>query len=408
MFDRACGKPAQSRFATSVGVPEKLPSPGAEAASNDLLRRLAEIVHGDWDLNSQFANEGSIEMARVAELLNCLFAKLSTTITDNTANTITLSKITPELEKLSAELAANARIQATHAEEIASAVSSLHAASRDLKSIVEFIDRTALQTKLLSINASIEAARAGEKGRAFGVVAEEIQKLSQETSQANARIAAALGGISDQIEKTRKAAGISQTDSRSTEIKDSLSNLAATQADQALALSAMAKQSHSTCDHLVLGVGVFRLRAHERARRAVEALAADPRLGKSNRELQEDVLREFITRNPAFELVYMTDISGRQITSNIAQLDFKAAYGTNGFGSDWSGRPWFHGAKDRNGTFASDVYRSAASQDFCFTVSTLIRGSNGKATAVLGADIRLEHMLLESADVNGSSHKSAR
>lgn len=47
-----------------------------------------------------------------------------------------------------------------------------------LNGIVEIAE----QTNLLSLNASIEAARAGEAGKGFSVVASEVQKLADETS----------------------------------------------------------------------------------------------------------------------------------------------------------------------------------------------------------------------------------
>ncbi len=57
---------------------------------------------------------------------------------------------------------------------------------RQIEKFASVISGIASKTKLLSLNASIEAARAGEHGRGFGVVADEIKKLSEST-QSNAK-----------------------------------------------------------------------------------------------------------------------------------------------------------------------------------------------------------------------------
>lgn len=44
------------------------------------------------------------------------------------------------------------------------------------------------QSKILSVNASIEAARAGVNGKGFGVVAEEMMKLSEQTAEVNKKV----------------------------------------------------------------------------------------------------------------------------------------------------------------------------------------------------------------------------
>jgi uncharacterized protein YoxC len=61
--------------------------------------------------------------------------------------------------------------------------------------IIKFIQKISTQTNLLGLNASIEAARAGDSGKGFGVVATEIRKLSNLSSDSASKISGVLDGI---------------------------------------------------------------------------------------------------------------------------------------------------------------------------------------------------------------------
>ncbi|CAM5205773.1 Chemotaxis protein OS=Lysinibacillus sphaericus OX=1421 GN=LS41612_07970 PE=3 SV=1 [Lysinibacillus sphaericus] len=100
---------------------------------------------------------------------------------------------------------------ASHSEELAATSDEINTQAQhaldDAKKtheVTNLIKSISRQTNLLGLNASIEAARAGQHGAGFNIVAQEVRKLSSETSNATESIETSLRNINSSLENLKQ------------------------------------------------------------------------------------------------------------------------------------------------------------------------------------------------------------
>ncbi len=127
----------------------------------------------------------------------------------------------------------------------AQSVSELGKRGEQIGQIIEVINDIADQTNLLALNAAIEAARAGEHGRGFAVVADEVRKLADRTTNATEEIAESITAIQSETNQAveRMNAGTDQVQvgvEKATQAGDSLEKIVAGAQDVAAMIQSIA------------------------------------------------------------------------------------------------------------------------------------------------------------------------
>ena len=160
----------------------------AVSSSATELDQAAQIILENARQTKQLSESVSASAVATADNFGAVAAaceQLSASSAEISRQTNESVSVTEQAVKQAAEAAASAR--------------EVGQAALKIKSVMNLINKIAHQTKLLAFNATIEAARAGEFGRGFGVVANEVKVLSQETS-------AATNTIADQVQAMQEAA----------------------------------------------------------------------------------------------------------------------------------------------------------------------------------------------------------
>ncbi|MCL2415273.1 MAG: methyl-accepting chemotaxis protein [Defluviitaleaceae bacterium] len=166
------------------------------------ITRSISLVIEDIKTAAQEVEIGAEQIAESTSELMASFEEQSAVMADTgnaidilTDKTLKNAKAAKSANELSRQVQNAATSGNGYMKEMSDAMEEIRQSSSEIAKIVNIIEEIALQTSLLSLNASIEAARAKEHGKGFGVVAEEVRSLA-------ARSASAARDTSDILAKT--------------------------------------------------------------------------------------------------------------------------------------------------------------------------------------------------------------
>lgn len=134
----------------------------------------------------------------------------------------------------------------------------------------------------------------------------------------------------------------------------------------------------------------LRKKAERLAKHLIEDLVETKEIKSMDPKLQEPLLEKFIKKHAFIQFIYVINKAGIKITKNIIHPQDTDVFQKLSPDENYSDRPWFKGAMEKEEAFVTDFYTSKLTNKLCITVSAPIKDKKGNILGILGADIKFE------------------